>query len=453
MNIPQSFIKQFKAGKRLFSYSDCLGSERTTWAIFLSLDNSATKDTFYWQNPDDSDTLLGVGQLLQFKGAEADFAAIVTAQQLIKNSLYQESVTPDGGALLCGAWAFDPLKKSEPSWGDIGQNFFFLPEILFRQKNGQCYLTLTLTGETEAELVENWQTLWKIYQDISKQTPKEREFAGNSQLDYLNETEWVATVDKTVDYLKTANDLSKVVLARQLRVTCESAYQVQQVVANLREQQPNTYLYYLGHQGTHFLGATPERLLSASVSELSTAALAGSTPRGKTRLEDEQLGQELLNDPKNIGEHGIVVQRLLAELAPISKTPPIYGTVELLKNRDIQHLYLPISIKREAQTSFVESIQMLHPTPALGGEPKELALDWISQNEPLSRGLYGGPIGWLDIARDTGEFAVAIRSGVFQGNTGLLYAGCGVVSESVPDLELKETAVKFKPMLRGVTNQ
>ena len=84
----------------------------------------------------------------------------------------------------------------------------------------------------------------------------------------------------------------------------------------------------------------------------------------------------------------------------------------IIKNRDIQHLFVPLSGKRKPAVSFLEAVAKLHPTPALGGEPKADALAWIRNHEPARRGLYGGPIGWLGIQEDIGEFAVAIRSGV-----------------------------------------
>lgn len=95
-------------------------------------------------------------------------------------------------------------------------------------------------------------------------------------------------------------------------------------------------------------------------------------------------------------------------------------------------------------------IKELHPSPALGGEPKQLSMTWLADKEPTGRGLYGGPIGWCDLMTDNGEFAVGIRSGVISQTNVLLYAGCGIVPESTPEAEYLETALKFQPMLRGV---
>ncbi|MPN57756.1 Salicylate biosynthesis isochorismate synthase [bioreactor metagenome] len=86
----------------------------------------------------------------------------------------------------------------------------------------------------------------------------------------------------------------------------------------------------------------------------------------------------------------------------------------------------------------LDVVRELHPTPALGGEPKAEALRWLAEKEVAGRGLYGAPIGWLDLTEDVGEFAVGIRSGIFSGNQGLLYAGCGIVDDSDPEAERLE---------------
>lgn len=105
---------------------------------------------------------------------------------------------------------------------------------------------------------------------------------------------------------------------------------------------------------------------------------------------------------------------------------------------------------RQDGFSFLEVIRQLHPSPALGGVPKQAAVDWIAEKEPIGRGLYGGPIGWCSLTEDVGEFAVGIRSGVVSDTEVQLYAGCGIVPNSTPEAEYLETALKFQPMIRGV---
>jgi menaquinone-specific isochorismate synthase len=120
-----------------------------------------------------------------------------------------------------------------------------------------------------------------------------------------------------------------------------------------------------------------------------------------------------------------------------------------MKMRDIQHLYTPVIGKSKKDTSLLLFVDRLHPTPALGGLPKAAAVDKIRQVEELDRGLYAGPLGWVDY-KSNGEFAVSIRSGLIQGKETSLFAGCGIVADSDSESEYLETSLKFRPMLTAL---
>ena len=123
----------------------------------------------------------------------------------------------------------------------------------------------------------------------------------------------------------------------------------------------------------------------------------------------------------------------------------------LLKNRHIQHLYTPINATLSPEVSLFQLIEKLHPTPALGGEPKEAAVAAIREIETFERGWYGSPVGWMD-GQENGEFIVAIRSGLFTDRSAVLYAGCGIVEGSVLQSELEETDTKLSPMLQALSH-
>ncbi len=114
--------------------------------------------------------------------------------------------------------------------------------------------------------------------------------------------------------------------------------------------------------------------------------------------------------------------------------------------KNLQHLYTPVTARLQKGYSIFDIIEKLHPTPALGGVPREKSMTYIREHEQLDRGWYGAPVGWMDSNRN-GEFAVAIRSGLVQGNIVSLFAGCGVVRDSDPEAEYEETKIKFRPML------
>src|SRR5699024_3855558 len=183
-----------------------------------------------------------------------------------------------------------------------------------------------------------------------------------------------------------------------------------------------------------------------------SACVAGSIRRGKTEAEDRALGTTLLNDPKNLGEHQYVVDMITKVFASYCKDLQIDDQPQLMKVRDIQHLFTPVAATVREESNIFKFIQSLHPTPALGGVPTSESLSIIREEEQMDRGYYAGPIGWVDTNGDC-EFAVAIRSGLLDGKEAYLYAGGGIVADSNVESEYEETWVKFRPVLRALGGQ
>jgi menaquinone-specific isochorismate synthase len=156
----------------------------------------------------------------------------------------------------------------------------------------------------------------------------------------------------------------------------------------------------------------------------------------------------LLDSAKDRVEHQIVIDDIARRFAALGASTMI-GATAILALKNIQHLHTPIYAQLPAPKSVVELAALLHPTAALGGDPRELALPLISALEPVTRGWYAAPIGWIDRTLN-GEFAVAIRSAVIQNARVWVYAGAGIVAASEPDAEWRETALKFAPMLRAL---
>jgi menaquinone-specific isochorismate synthase len=140
---------------------------------------------------------------------------------------------------------------------------------------------------------------------------------------------------------------------------------------------------------------------------------------------------------------------ILSRLAPLTSKLEISPQPGIYKLSNIQHLFTPIRGTLNSADGILPLVEVLHPTPALGGSPRELAMDFISHAEPVPRGWYAAPVGWIDYKLD-GAFAVAIRSAVAQERRAWLYAGAGIVADSVPEKEWSETDLKFKPMLNAL---
>ncbi|CAM3337151.1 isochorismate synthase [Vagococcus fessus] len=447
MTLPEPLLSALNKGKTLFSWSQTLHSTLTPWDYLQHSQNIELDTRFYFQTPTKDNSIVAFDTLLAFTGKETTPRSLTTKFNHLKTKLYTNKTDRP---TLCGGLPFSHIHTEEPLWGELADGYLFLPKVLIHTSKKGTTVAFNFQATTVEELNKAWAAAQGMLLDLTTIKYKTDSLPTTVKQEDVKPNEWVELVDKTIDHLKSDNPLEKIVLARHLSVSAERNYPTHLILENLAKQQPNTYLFYLEKEGTTFLGATPERLLSADETTFQTVAVAGSTPRGKTEEEDLALGNALLNDPKNRLEHQLVVDRLYKELRPLTTEFLTNDTVSLLKNRDIQHLYLPLTAKRKENLSFSDAIYHLHPTPALGGEPKELAMEWIANEEFIGRGLYGAPIGWLNLTQDIGEFAVAIRSGVFRDNEGLLYAGCGIISASNAQSEFEETAVKFQPMLRGV---
>ena len=256
---------------------------------------------------------------------------------------------------------------------------------------------------------------------------------------------WMQVVRSARDAVRKGR-LRKVVLARPLDLTCTPAPDPLALLVRLRTAYPECYTFLADPgAGLVYLGASPERLAHMQEGRVSLGALAGTFPRGATPEADAALKRMILESPKEREEHGIVVDTIREAVAGFGRVDlPDEPEVRPLKN--VWHLFTPIALIPEGRVSLLALVERLHPTPAVGGLPREPALDLIRSLESFDRGWYGSPLGWLN-AHGDGEFAVTLRSGVVSGNKVRLFAGGGIVADSDPEREFEETRIKFQPLL------
>ena len=276
----------------------------------------------------------------------------------------------------------------------------------------------------------------------------ENEWHEKPVIDEKDTDVWKMRVAEAVSLLK-EKVAEKVVLAREIQLDFKNKIHPVAVLQRLSEQQKGSYLFSLKFDEDCFIGATPERLVRKEGMELFSAGVAGSSPRGKTAIEDEQIKQALLRDRKNLDEHQFVVDMILDAFSQVTEFIDKAESPTILTIKDIHHLYTPIKGIIQEDVSIFDVVKLLHPTPALGGTPKDTALQLIPELELFDRGLYAAPIGWVDYQMD-GEFVVGIRSALLKEKQALLFAGCGIVRESDPEEEFLETCVKLRPMLRAL---
>jgi len=240
--------------------------------------------------------------------------------------------------------------------------------------------------------------------------------------------------------------LEKVVLAREVRVHAPGPLDPAPVFGALREVFPACYCYLAGTPEGAFVGASPELLVRREGARAQTVALAGTTRRSADPAVDDLLGEQLLGSAKDRDEHAIVARRIERTLDPVSLWTAVAHDPGLVKVHNVQHLATPIRAQLREPLAAVELAGLLHPTPAVGGEPREAALPLIPALEGLDRGWYAGAVGWTDLSED-GEFCVALRCALLRERVAHLYAGCGIVRDSEPSAELAESEVKLQALL------
>jgi salicylate biosynthesis isochorismate synthase/menaquinone-specific isochorismate synthase len=243
-----------------------------------------------------------------------------------------------------------------------------------------------------------------------------------------------------------AGEMEKIVLAREVHVHAPRAYDPAAVFGVLREEFPSCFVFCVGRGSSTLVAASPELLVRREGHRVSTLALAGSTRRSADPAVDDHLGEQLLRDESRREEHAIVARRIERMLRPHAIWVAAAPEPELVRIANIQHLATPIRAQLAAPMEALELAGLMHPTPAVGGEPLSAAAPVIPALEGLDRGWYSGPVGWTDAAGD-GEFCVALRCALLHDNVARCYAGNGIVRESDPAAELAETEVKLQALL------
>jgi menaquinone-specific isochorismate synthase len=256
---------------------------------------------------------------------------------------------------------------------------------------------------------------------------------------------WTESVRRILTAID-VGEVRKVVLARQLVLEASSPFDRRVVLDRLRRSHPSCFTYAAGD----FVGASPELLIRRRGDEVASCPMAGTVRRGATQVEDDALTAGLRRSVKEAEEHRLLVEAVVSALAPVCVAPPAAGEPDVVRFPTVSHLATRVSgVLRHPAPSALALAGLLHPTPAVGGLPRAEALATIAALEGFDRGLYAGPVGWVDASGD-GEWAVALRGAQLDGPRARLVAGAGIVAGSDPEAEWAETDAKLRPMLAAV---
>jgi anthranilate synthase component 1 len=246
-----------------------------------------------------------------------------------------------------------------------------------------------------------------------------------------------------------AGDVFQVVLSRQARIPC--ALDPFTVYRALRMVNPSPYMYFLKEQDRAVAGASPEMLVRVEGRRVEARPIAGTRPRGGSAAEDAALGAEMLADEKERAEHLMLVDLGRNDLGRVcrfrSVTVPEFMAVERYSH--VQHLVSSVTGELAEGKDALDALVATFPAGTLSGAPKIRAMEIIDDLEPARRGLYGGALGYVDL-RGNLDFCITIRTLTFEGGCATLQAGAGIVADSDPEAEQRETEAKAGAMLAAL---
>jgi salicylate biosynthesis isochorismate synthase/menaquinone-specific isochorismate synthase len=416
----------------------------------------AAEPWFVFEQPDRGRAAVaGLGQAVSLTAAGSErFTAVAERWQQLSAAAVSDY--PDdgagGGPVAFGGFTFAPDGGRSPHWAGFPPASLIVPQLLLTRAvsegSGGVRLTLAalvspddIAEELLGHLLVRLERLRADALPLLDPAP-----AGRFQVaSVLAPEHYEAAVARAVELIG-AGEIEKVVLAREVQVHGPRAYDPAALIGVLRQEFPSCFCFCVGRGEASLIAASPELLVRREGQRVSTLALAGSTRRSADPAVDDHLGEQLLRDESYREEHAIVARRIARMLRPHAIWVAAAPEPTLVRIANIQHLATPIRAQLAAPMEALELAGLMHPTPAVGGEPLRAAAPLIPALEGLDRGWYAGPVGWTDATGD-GEFCVALRCALLRGAVARCYAGNGIVRESDPAAELAETEVKLAALL------
>jgi isochorismate synthase len=348
---------------------------------------------------------------------------------------------------------FDPRRSGAP-WEGWPAAWATIPARLLWSSGQRSGMILHLPGDTaRSQQVAN-ETFDRIATDLAEVPPTPPPFASLPTREPAEQVEaWRARVARALAAIG-AGDLQKLVLARAVTHTLAGGaeWDVGATLARLPATDAGAIRFATSPPGARgvVVGATPEVLGRLDGRRVETAALAGTCPRGADPVEDEALAARLLASDKDRREHALVVEAIADALRPLCAQLDLPAAPTLRRLRDVQHLESRFQGTATPGTGVLDLAARLHPTPAVAGAPRDAALAWLRDHEPLARGAYAGAVGYVN-PQGGGALAVAIRSALLDGARAWTFAGAGVVPGSDPQAEWDETELKLRTVEGALT--
>jgi isochorismate synthase len=439
-----------RKGRTIASVTVPAGCDDPVAAIFAS--RRADDSWFCWEQPDRGVVIAALGEVTTVLSRGSDrFRDVAAECAHLSGEAVVINVAPDNaltGPTWVGGFAFSDRGASSPEWSSFEPAAMTLPQISFSSNPTGTTMTLNAivergadTTAVKAELAARVASLRFTEMPMIDPHPSHRPSIQSTR----TPGQFEDSVSSAVERIR-RGEIEKVVLAREVVVKAGSAHDPAAIFAAIREGFPACFNFCVGTPEAAFIGASPELLVRCAGRSVSTVGLAGSTRRSSDPAVDDHLAQKLLSSSKDRGEQGLVVAGIVKALSRLSVWVEAAEDPEIVKVANIQHLATPVVAQLAQPRTAIELAGILHPTPAVGGEPWKKASRVMDEVEGLDRGWYAGPVGWMDGSGD-GEFCVALRSALLRDREAHLFAGVGVVADSDPAAELAETEMKLGALL------
>lgn len=284
---------------------------------------------------------------------------------------------------------------------------------------------------------------------ISQEAPQQKPAQEQSFQSGFTEEKFSAAISRIKEYIL-AGDIMQVVLSQRLSIPFTA--DPLNLYRALRHLNPSPYMYFLNMGDFHIVGSSPEILVRLEEGAVTVRPIAGTRRRGYTPEEDKALEEELLADPKEIAEHLMLIDLGRNDVGRVAEVGSVKLTDKMVVERysHVMHISSNVTGKLLSHLHALDALRATLPAGTLSGAPKIRAMEIIDELEPVKRGIYGGAIGYISWKGNM-DTAIAIRTAVIKNDTLYIQAGAGVVADSQPALEWKETMNKARAMFKAVS--
>ena len=402
------------------------------------------------------------GKIIEELTSEDPLKFLEEYQENIKVKVNEELPGFTGG--LVGYLGYDCIRYIEPRLSQSNlpdplgtpDALFMLSEevAVFDNLNNKLHLIVLSKSESEADISAANERLKELSDKLlTPLTPNNSEEIKSpvTEKDFVSgfgEKEFKESVEKVKEYIK-AGDVMQVVCSQRMSVPFTS--DPVELYRSIRHLNPSPYLYFLNLEDFHIVGSSPEILARLEGGEVTVRPIAGTRRRGKDEEDDVAMEKDMVNDPKEIAEHLMLIDLGRNDIGRIAEA----GTVEVTQKFGVEryshvmHMVSNVRAKLRKGLKAMDVFRATFPAGTLSGAPKIRAMEIINEFEPVKRGIYGGAIGYFSWQGNM-DMAITIRTAIIKDEVLYIQAGGGFVADSDPELEWKESLNKGRAIFKAV---